>query len=169
MDYYWKNDFTYIEAGDGDELWEHDYKHIIRANRAVWEQLLQFHGAGKYIRMWGNHDLVLSEPQFVRKHLWTAKDVATGEVEPFFTGLEPVEAVVFRHRETGQDILLVHGHQGDFPNDQAWRFSRLMMRVFWRYAHAFGFHSPTSPVANSDKRHKVERNYVKWIRQNRRP
>src|SRR5450756_436640 len=113
MDYYWRNGFTYVEAGDGDELWEHHYKHIIRANRAVWEQLLQFHRAGRYIRMWGNHDLVLGEPKYVREHLWTAKAIATGEVEPFFNGLEPVEAVVFRHRETGQDILLVHGHQQD--------------------------------------------------------
>jgi hypothetical protein len=47
---------------------------------------------------------------------WTAKAVATGEVKPFFKGLEPVEAVVIRHRETGQDILLVHGHQVDSPN-----------------------------------------------------
>lgn len=167
LDYYWRNGFTYVEAGDGDELWEHDYKHIIRANRAVWENLLRFHDAGRFIRMWGNHDLVLREPEYVREHLWSTKNVATGEDEPFFVGLEPVEAVVFRHRETAQDILLVHGHQGDLPNDQAWRFSRFMMRVFWRYAHKFGFQSPTSPVENSYKRHKVERNYVKWIRQNR--
>ena len=80
MDYYWKNGFTYVEAGDGDELWEHEYKHIIRANRAVWEPLLQFHQAGRYIRMWGNHDLVLRDPAYVRKHLWNAKDVATGEL-----------------------------------------------------------------------------------------
>lgn len=96
---------------------------------------------------------------------WRA--LSDASAEPFFHGLEPVEAVVFRHRQTGQDVLLVHGHQGDLPNDQAWRFSRFMMRAFWRYAHAFGIHSPTSPVANSEKRHKVERNYVKWIRQNR--
>lgn len=165
LDYYWKNDFTYVEAGDGDELWEHDFKHIIRANRAVWEHLLRFHHSGRMIRMWGNHDLDLREPSYVRRFLWTAKNAESGEIEPFFHGLEPVEAVVFRHRDTGQDVLLVHGHQGDFPNDQAWRFSRFMMRAFWRYAHAFGFHSPTSPVANTDKRHKVERNYVKWIRQ----
>ena len=167
LDYYWRSGFTYVEAGDGDELWEHDFKHIIRANRAVWEQLLPFHRAGRFIRMWGNHDFALADPQFVRQHLWNAKNVATGEPEPFVDGLEPVEAVVFRVKETGQDILLVHGHQGDLPNDQAWRFSRFMMRAFWRYAHAFGFHSPTSPVANADKRHKVERNYTKWISQNR--
>ena len=30
--------------------------------------------------------------------------------------------------------------------------------------HAFGIRSPSSPVRNSFKRHKVERNYNKWIR-----
>ncbi|SNU02082.1 UDP-2,3-diacylglucosamine pyrophosphatase LpxH [Ruaniaceae bacterium KH17] len=167
LNYYWKNGFTYVEAGDGDELWEHKPKHIIRANRAVWTHLLPFHRAGRFIRMWGNHDFVFQDPSYVREHFWTTKNAITGEQEPFFEGLEPVEAVVFRHRETGQDILLVHGHQGDFPNDQAWRASRFMLRRFWRYAHTFGMHSPSSPTANSEKRHKVERNYVKWISENR--
>ena len=60
------------------------------------------------------HDRI--EPEVNGGDSWTAKAVATGEVKPFFKGLEPVEAVVIRHRETGQDILLVHGHQVDSPN-----------------------------------------------------
>ena len=167
LDHYWREGFTYVEAGDGDELWEYDYKHIIRANRAVWERHLEFHRAGRMIRMWGNHDVELQAPDYVRENLWTAEHPGTGEVGPFFDGLEPIEAVVFRRAETGQEILLVHGHQGDLPNDQAWRFNRFWLRVFWKYMHRLGFHSPTSPVANSYKRHKVERNYVKWIRKNR--
>ena len=145
LDYYWRSGFTYVEAGDGDELWEHDFKHIIRANRAVWEQLLPFHRAGRFIRMWGNHDFALADPQFVRQHLWNAKNVATGEPEPFFDGLEPVEAVVFRVKETGQDILLVHGHQGDLPNDQAWRFSRFMMRRSGGMRTRSGSTAPPAP------------------------
>ena len=168
LDHYWNEGFTYVEAGDGDELWEYDYKHIIRANRAVWERQLKFHRAGRLIRMWGNHDVMLQDPGFVREHLWSTEHPGTGEVRPFFEGIEPVEAVVFRRDGTGQEILLVHGQQGDLPNDQAWRFNRLMVRLFWKYMHRLGFNSPTSPVANSYKRHKVERNYVKWIRKNRK-
>ncbi len=166
MEHYWKEGFTYIEAGDGDELWEHQYKHIIKANRAVWDQLLHFHRADRYIRMYGNHDIRLKDPGFVRANLWTAADPDSGDVEPFFTGLEAIEAVVLQHRDTRQEILIVHGHQGDFANDQLWQFSRFTLRYFWRYLHAFGAHSPSSPVRNSYKRHKVERNYVKWIREN---
>lgn len=167
LDHYWDEGFTYVEAGDGDELWEFDQKHIIRANRAVWERQLKFHRAGRLIRMWGNHDMMLQDPAYVREHFWRAEDPGTREPAPFLDGLEPVEAVVFRVRGTGQEILLVHGHQGDLPNHQLWRFNRLMMRMFWKYTHRLGFHSPTSPVANSYKRHKVERNYVKWIDKNR--
>ncbi len=166
MEYYWKNGFTYIEAGDGDELWEHQYKHIIKANRAVWDLIIPFHKAGRLIRMYGNHDIQLKDPNYVHANLWNAADPDTGEVESFLTGLEAVEAVVLKHRESGQEILVVHGHQGDLPNDQAWQFSRLSLRYFWKYLHAFGVHSPSSPVRNSYKRHKVERNYVKWIQGN---
>jgi len=167
LDYYWKNGFTYIEAGDGDELWEQrQYKHIIKANRAVWSRIKPFHHAGRFIRLYGNHDMQLKYPEFVRKYLWTAPDPDTGELGPFLTGLEPIEALVLKHRVTGQEILVVHGHQGDFWNDQAWKFNMWSLRLFWKYLHAFGVHSPSSPVRNSYERHKVERNYVKWIRLN---
>ena len=149
LDHYWNEGFTYVEAGDGDELWEYDYKHIIRANRAVWERHLKFHRAGRLIRMWGNHDVMLQNPGFVREHLWRTEHPGTGEDREFFDGLVPVEAVLFRRGGTGQELLLVHGHQGDLPNDQAWRFNRFWLRVFWKYMHRLGFHSPTSPVANS--------------------
>lgn len=167
MEYYWKHGFTYIEAGDGDELWEHrHYKHIVKANRAVWDQIRPFHNAGRFIKLYGNHDIQLKDPRFVRANLWTAADPDTGEIEPFLPGLEPIEALVLKHKGTGQEILIVHGHQGDFSNDQAWMFNMWSLRLFWKYLHAFGIHSPSSPVRNSYKRHKVERNYVKWIQQN---
>ena len=85
MDHYWKEGFTYIEAGDGDELWEHDYKHIVKANRAVSDQILRFHRAGRAIRLFGNHDVQLQDPNYVRANLWTAADPDTGDVEPFFS------------------------------------------------------------------------------------
>lgn len=66
----------------------------------------------------------------MRANLWTAADPDSGDVEPFFTGLEAIEAVVLQHRDTRQEILIVHGHQGDFANDQLWQFSRFTLRYF---------------------------------------
>lgn len=166
LEHYWRQGFTYVEVGDGDELWEHKYKHIIKANRAVWDVIRPFHQAGRLIRMYGNHDIRLRDPEFVRANLWTAPNPDTHEVEPLLPGLEPIESLVLRHRRTEQEILVVHGHQGDLGNDQAWRMSMLSLRYFWKYLHAFGAHSPSSPTRNAYKRHKVERNYVNWIREN---
>ena len=53
--------------------------------------------------------------------------------------------------------------QGDLPNDQLWYPTMLSLKYFWRFLHAFGVKSPTSPVKNMNKRHKIEKNYVKWI------
>ena len=40
LDHYYDNGLTYVEAGDGDELWEHKhYKHIIKANGSVWQRV----------------------------------------------------------------------------------------------------------------------------------
>lgn len=168
LTHYLDNDFTYIEAGDGDELWEHTkYKWIVRAHGLVWERIKIFHQRGRYIRLWGNHDIQLSDPDFVRDNLTWVPDINTGLPTPLLPGLKPLEAVVLKHRHTGQEILVVHGHQGDFANDQAWRFTVLTFRLFWRRLHALGIKSPSSPVRNAFKRHKVERNYVKWIRRHR--
>jgi len=167
LDHYFDNGYTYIEGGDGDELWEHKhYKHIIKANGIVFSRIKRFHEAGRFIKLYGNHDMQLKYPAFVRKHLWTAPNPDTGELEPFLTGLEVVESLVLKHRRTGQEILVVHGHQGDFSNDQAWMMNMYSLRWFWKYLHAFGIRSPSSPVRNSYRRHKVERNYNKWIRLN---
>lgn len=168
LSHYLDEGFTYVENGDGDELWENTkFKWIVRANGIVWERLRAFHADGRYIRLYGNHDNQLADPDFVRENLAFMPDIDTGVPQPLLPGLEPVEAVVLRHRTTGQEILVVHGHQGDFSNDQNWRVTMWSFRLFWRYLHALGIKSPSSPVRNSFKRHKVERNYVKWIRRHR--
>lgn len=161
---YYDDGYTLIEAGDNDELWEYSKPHhIIKANPEVFDRLRQFHLDKRYIRIFGNHDMQLRDPEYVREHLYLRINNVTGRVEPLLDGLKVEEAVLLRHKNTGQEILTVHGHQGDFSNDQAWRTTMFTFRVFWRHLHALGIHSPSSPTRNSGQRHKVERNYVRWI------
>lgn len=164
LKHYFAEGFTLIEAGDNDELWEYKPRHIVKANGIVFNEIRRFHAAGRYLRMFGNHDYELADPSFVREAFETAPNPLTGELEPFLPDLAVHEAILLRHRETGRELLTVHGHQGDFSNDQNWRMTRFTFRVFWKRMHAFGIRSPSSPVQNSFKRHKVERNYNKWIR-----
>lgn len=164
LQHYLDEGYTLVENGDIDDLWEFPkYRHITKANPMTFDLLRQFHQRGRYLRTYGNHDMQLADGAYVRRHLWRGRNHVTGQPETLFDGLEVHEAVLLRHAETGQEILTVHGHQGDFANDQAWRWSMFAFRVFWRYLHALGIRSPSSPTRNSFKRHKVERNYVRWI------
>lgn len=163
--HYLDEGYVLIEAGDNDELWEFPkFRHITKAYPLTFELLKKFHRKGRYLRLFGNHDMHLATPKYVKKHLHKTRNYLTGKKEALFRGLVVHEGILLRHRESGQEILTVHGHQGDFANDQAWRWSMFMLRIFWRHLHALGFRSPSSPVRNSFKRHKVERNFVGWIR-----
>lgn len=163
--HYFDEGFTLVELGDCEDLWEFPHiKHIVRAHGIVYGKLQQFHRLGRYLRLYGNHDAQLSDPEYVRRNLSDLQSPQTGELEPLLPDLDVHSALRLRSRETGQELLVVHGHQGDFSNDQAWRFTMWSYRVFWRWLHAFGIQHPSSPIKNSYKRHKVERNYVKWIR-----
>lgn len=163
MEYYLDEGFTYVEVGDGDEMWEYkDFKVVIKANGTPFKLLMKFHDDNRFIMLYGNHNMQMQDPAFVQKY-FEAMPGDDGSSQPFMPGLEPCEALVLRHRVTGQEILTVHGHQGDFSNDQNWRFTMWSFRLFWKYLHAFGIRSPSSPVRNIYRQHKVERNYVDWI------
>lgn len=165
LQHYFDEGFTLIEGGDNDDLWEYPkFRHIAKANPFTFEMIKGFHDAGRYLRLYGNHDMQLADHAFVRRYLYTLRDHYTGQIEPFLDGVQVHQAILLRNSVTGQEILTVHGHQGDFANDQAWRWSMFTFRIFWKYLHALGIRSPSSPTRNSFRRHKVERNFVRWIR-----
>jgi len=164
LEHYYHNGFTYIEAGDGDELWEHaKFKHIKDAHYDVFQTIKRFFDEGRLIMLWGNHNNYLRNPEYVASNYYTYLDEHAQVTHDLFVGLRPAEAVVLRVRERGQEFLVLHGHQGDFSNDQAWVPTMLSLKYFWRYLHAFGFRNPASPAKNAHKRHKIEKNYNKWI------
>ncbi len=169
LQYYYDEDFTLIEAGDNEDLWEWPkFGHIAKSYPLTYEFIRRFHTHGRYLRLYGNHDFQTADPNYVRDNLHYVRSPYSGDREPCLEGVNVHEAILMRHRDTRQEILIVHGHQGDFANDQAWRWSMFTFRIFWKYAHALGIRSPSSPTRNSYKRHKVERNYVRWILRNGR-
>lgn len=168
LDYYYQNDFVYVEAGDGDELWEYqDFKHIKNAHPGVFSTIKKFYDDDRLIMMWGNHNIYLKNPKYVAKHYYTNYDEYHDTFFDFLPNLKPIEALVLKNERTGQEILTVHGHQGDAPNDQFWRLTMLSLKYFWRFLHAFGIRNPSSPVKNISRRHKIEKNYSKWIAENK--
>ena len=165
LDHYFAEGYTLVEAGDNDDLWEYPHvRNIVSAHGRTFERIRAFHRERRYFRLYGNHDVQLRDADYVRDQFTHAFNSVTGQEEELLPGLQVLDALLFRHGDTRQEILLVHGHQGDFSNDQNWRMTMWIFRGFWKHLHAFGIRSPSSPVKNNLKRHKVERNFVKWIR-----
>ncbi|MEG0474862.1 MAG: metallophosphoesterase family protein [Carnobacterium sp.] len=168
LKHYYENDFTYIEAGDGDEMLEYsDFKYTKNAHREVFDIIKKFFDKKRLIRLYGNHDIFLKNKKFVEENYYTNYDEYNEVFFDFLKGLKPVEALVLRNLETGQEILTVHGHQGDAPNDQFAFFTMLSLKFFWRFLHGFGIRNPSSPIKNVSKRHKIEKNFNKWIKKNK--
>lgn len=169
LDYYYNEGYIYVEVGDGDELWEYPkFKHIRLAHSDIFAVLKKLFDDKRLIILYGNHNIYLRNKKYVEKHFFSFYDEYTQDIHNLFNGLKVHEAIVLKNKNTGQEILIVHGHQGDLMNDQLWKVNMFLLRYFWRFMHVVGFHNPSSPARNAFKRHKIERTYKKWIRRHER-
>lgn len=165
LKHYYKEGYTYIEAGDGDELWEHpNFQTIRAAHTDVFTELKNFYQKKRMIMLYGNHNIFLKNPYYVAKSYFYFYDEYMGSRQELFPNLNPIEALLLREKNTKQKILVVHGHQGDLMNDQLWYINMVLLRYFWRFMHIVGFKNPSSPAKNIYKRHKIEKNYTDWIK-----
>lgn len=161
---YYQKGFTYCELGDGDELWENlSFEAIFNAHKNIFKLLKEFHEQDRLHMIWGNHDMVYRNENYIKKHLSTYFDPRTGKEKILFENLKYYEGIVLKHSETEQEIFLTHGHQADWWNYIFWKWSRFMVRVLWKPLQVLGIADPTSPAKNYKNLIKVERRIKKWI------
>lgn len=167
LSHYLKQGFKYIEVGDGDELWEYgSFENIRSAHSDVYCLLKEFYDANAFEYLFGNHNMAMAHP-LVSKHLLTHFFDDYLDIDmPLFPKIRTKEAMILRDKKSKKKVLVVHGHQGDFINDQGWIISLFLMKVFWRFMHMIGFRNPASPSKNRVKRHRIEKNFSKWILEN---
>lgn len=169
LEYYHREGYTYVEAGDGDDLWEYsDFKNIRLAHSDIFLAMKKYFDEDRLILLYGNHNIYLRSKSFVRKNYYQYYDEFTQDTHDLLSGITPYESLILRHMASGQEIFVVHGHQGDFMNDQLWRVSMCLMRFFWRYMHVVGFQNPASPAKNLYKRTKIEVKYKNWIKSHKK-
>lgn len=167
LQHYFKEGFSYIELGDGDELWENlFFKTIFEANKNVFKVLQKYHFSKRLHMIYGNHDMVYRNPNFVKKKLSTYFDARKGKNVPLFPNIEYNEAIILENSDTQQELFLTHGHQADFMNYVGWKINRFMVRVLWKPLQVWGIKDPTSPAKNYVELIKVERRIKKWIADN---
>lgn len=171
LKHYLKNNFTYIELGDGDELWENrKFKPIFEAHKDIYGLLVEFYRNERLHLIYGNHDMAYSNPKYVQKHLKQFHDEITNQNQELFgNDLKFNESIILKHQETEQELFLFHGHQADFMNSVGWKVHRFMVYYFWKPLQLFGIFDPTSPAKNHRELLKVERRIKKWMQQNHNP
>ena len=160
LDFYCREGFTYIELGDGDELYENrHFADIVRAHGNIYRLMDKFHQEKRLCYILGNHNLQMG----IKKWLERALDTARTHIAGLFHDLEIYETAMI-----GDKIFLFHGHQGDFINDSLVPVGRFFTRHFWRpLQNGFGWKDPTSPAQSIKKRNKVELGIMEWARKNR--
>ncbi len=167
LQHYFKEGYSYIELGDGDELWENlFFKTIFEANKNVYLLLQKFFFTDRLHMIYGNHDMVYRNENIVKKKLSTYFEPKEGKDVPLFPNIKYHEAIVLENLETKQELFLTHGHQADFMNYVGWKINRFMVRVLWKPLQFWGIKDPTSPAKNYVELIKVERRIKKWIATN---
>lgn len=150
LHYYYQNEYTYIEIGDGDELWENRcFQDIYQIHEDIFQQLLAFWLEKRLFILWGNHDKVKRNPRF--------HDIYPQFAPPFY------EALIIRGKFPAEDLYLLHGHQVDPLNNQFWKMARWMVRYLWKPLELAGVKDPTSAAKNYTKKKKVETRMVSWV------
>lgn len=167
LKHYYNEDFQYCELGDGDELWENiTFQSIFFAHKNVYMLMKQFHDEERLHMIWGNHDMVYRNQNYIDKHLNTYFDPKTGENKDLFCDITYHEGIVLEHEDSKQQLFLTHGHQADWWNYTFWKWSRFLVRILWKPLNVMGIADPTSPAKNYKELIKIERRIKKWISKN---
>ncbi len=148
--YYNKYGFTYLELGDGDELWENrSFERIRQMHPHSFEMLEKFKDEHRLYLIYGNHDMVKKNAAFCKKYM----DV------PAYPGILLEDAL---HKK---NIFLTHGHQAQIMNSTYWKVNRFLVRYLWKNLELLGVPDPTSAAKNNSGKGAVEQRLTQWAHQ----
>ncbi|MDP4181795.1 MAG: metallophosphoesterase [Bacillota bacterium] len=168
LDFYYSNGFTYIELGDGDELWENDrFSTLVRAHTDAYLLLQKFYLDKRLYMIWGNHDIFKSYKNYVKNTLFKYYDLVSQSYKPLFDNIKIHEGLILKYNDIPRRIFVVHGHQGDILNDIFWPFSRFIIRHFWRLFEILHNRSHISQVRNKARLQAFESSIKQWCESNK--
>jgi predicted phosphodiesterase len=163
LTHYFESGFTYFDLGDSEELWKfHNLEEISKIYIDIYRLLHRFYHEKRLFMLFGNHDIEKSEPAYVRHYMARFYDNHRDAYEPLFEGITVHEGLILQSTETGRELFLVHGHQGDIKDDRFWKAGRFFVYHFWRRMEHIGFKDITSAAKNNSKKKKVEHDLTQW-------
>ena len=142
---YVRRGFTYVEVGDGDELWKGwPFEEIRHAHRRVFDLLHELDKENRLHLILGNHDVKRRARHLERKD-----------------GMLVHEGLLFQHRKSDKQLFVVHGHQADILCDPMYFFARRAARFGYRLRDALRKWRPPAPLER--EKGKLEHRIIHWI------
>lgn len=171
LEHYYEAGYTYIELGDGDELWENrSMERIIETHGNVFWLLSLFREEDRLYMLYGNHDMVKKYSRYTKKTCQMHPYGGQGSIlekQPVLPDMPFYEGIILEKKDRTPgggpvDIYLTHGHQSDLLNSTLWRVSRFLVRYLWKPLERFGVLDPTSAARNYTRKHKAEERLHHW-------
>lgn len=158
LEYYLEQGYTYIELGDGDELWENrNMELIIHMHSDAFWIMKQFYEDNRFYMLYGNHDIVKGRKSYMGRHCDAYYCECAKEKIPLFPGMTAREGLILEERETGERLFLLHGHQGELLNDKLWPLARFLVRYVWSGLELIGFLDPTRAGRSHKMKGRIEK------------
>lgn len=154
--YYHAAGHRLVVLGDAEELWECRAQEVLAHYAHTLDLEAEFHHAGRYVRVWGNHDEDWRYPRNVARHLHGR-----------FPGLKVREALRWEVMSVGDrlgTVFLVHGHQGTLASDRLGVLSRFVVRHLWRPLQRRLDIPSTTPARDWGLRETHDRAMFAWAR-----
>jgi hypothetical protein len=122
LQHYYENNFTLINLGDCEELWEATPSTVVDKNRITLLEEARFHASNRYHRIYGNHDLE-----------WNYEIQRLLYLKPIFGSKLTINQGLLLstvYNDKTYSIFLAHGHQGDQRSDGN-AFSKWFVAAIW--------------------------------------
>ena len=161
LNHYFNKGYTYIELGDGDDMWEvKNYKDIIEIHIDTFKTIKKFHDTNRLIMIYGNHDISKKYNKVLKKYFYKYYNSQTKKEEDLLNNIIVYESLILNYNN--YDIFLLHGHQVDFLNSTIWHISRFLVRYIWRILEFTGIKDLTSSAKNYEVTKRTEKKLNKW-------
>ena len=165
LEYYYTQGFTYIELGDGDELWENrSINVILRTHSRVFRLLNNFYRENRLYMMYGNHDIVKHRRSLLKPECRNYYCDTVKKEDTFLNKIPFPEGLILQNEENNSRLFLIHGHQGSILNDELWPLGRFLVRYVWRPLELVGFKAPTGAGRNMKLVDKIEKELCSYAR-----
>lgn len=163
LQYYYRRNYTYIELGDGDELWENRHMEQIKEihNDAFW-LLSLFYKENRLYMIYGNHDMMRKYRSFARKEYATFPCTSSQCEEPLFPDIHFHAGLILENAANHTRLYLTHGHQASILNSTLWPLNRFLVRYVWKPLEQIGILDPTSAAKNYTAKQRTEKKLKGW-------